>query len=99
MKQIIFAVLSIMPISGILAEPRTGDDIYKKFCTTCHSIALANAPKTHDEAAWKSRNKDVAAFVESSKKGLNAMPPYGLCTDCTDAELKAAIEFMMNKAK
>jgi cytochrome c5 len=39
----------------------------------------------------------IDALVASAKKGKNAMPPMGTCMDCSDAELKAAIEFMLPK--
>ncbi len=35
------------------------------------------------------------ALFENAKQGLNAMPPMGVCMDCTDAELKAAIQEML----
>ena len=79
------------------AKARSGEEVYKAHCTVCHATGLVNAPKSHDEAAWKARGKTMEQFLETSKKGLNAMPPKGTCMNCTDAELKAAIEFMMKK--
>ena len=32
------------------------------------------------------------------KNGLNAMPPKGMCFDCTDDEYKALIEYMAKPA-
>ena len=81
------------------AQERSGEDVYKTACATCHSLAIANAPKTHDKQAWQARGKGINELLESAKKGLNAMPPNGACMNCTDAELKAAIEFMMNESK
>ena len=78
---------------------RTAEEIYNKHCTTCHATAVANAPLAHNVELWKARNKTVAQFLESSKTGLNAMPPKGLCMDCTDDELKSVIEFMQSEKK
>jgi cytochrome c5 len=38
--------------------------------------------------------KGMPALVASVKKGLNAMPPTGMCSTCTDEEYTALIEFM-----
>ena len=68
---------------------------YQSSCFACHSSGAAGAPKTGDVAAWEPRlAKGMDTLVESVKKGLNGMPPTGLCGDCTDEEIVALIEFM-----
>jgi cytochrome c5 len=76
---------------------RSGQDVYGKFCTACHGSGLLNAPKTGDGAAWTAR-ADAAGGLDGLLKhaisGINAMPPKGTCGDCSDDELKAAIQHM-----
>lgn len=91
-------ILAIFFTTSLYAE-KTGEEVYKATCATCHMSGVANAPKVHDEVAWKAKGKDIDALVASSKKGINAMPPFGTCMTCTDGELKAAIEFMMQSKK
>lgn len=71
---------------------------YNMYCVACHSTGAAGAPKTHDKAAWDERFAAVDGKMEEvvaiAKKGLNAMPPMGLCGDCSDDELKEIIEYM-----
>ncbi|MEZ5568390.1 MAG: c-type cytochrome [Halioglobus sp.] len=68
---------------------------YQSSCFACHSTGAAGAPKTGDVAAWEPRMaKGMDALVESVKKGMNAMPPTGLCATCTDEEYKALIIYM-----
>lgn len=68
---------------------------YNMYCVGCHATGAAGAPKTGDKAAWAPRMEaGIDAMVASSKKGKGAMPPMGLCADCTDEELRAIIEFM-----
>lgn len=71
---------------------------YNMYCVACHSTGAAGAPKTHDKAAWDARlatvDGKIDGLVAVAKKGLNAMPPMGLCMDCSDAELKSIVEFM-----
>lgn len=76
---------------------RSGSDVYGKFCTACHGSGLLNSPKTGDGAAWTAR-ADAAGGLDGLLKhaisGINAMPPKGTCGDCSDDELKAAIQHM-----
>ncbi len=68
---------------------------YSMYCIACHGTGAAGAPKTGDKEAWAPRLEvGIDALVASAKKGKNAMPPMGLCNDCSDAELKEIIEFM-----
>ncbi|MFP3516137.1 c-type cytochrome [Pseudomonas sp. SIMBA_077] len=73
------------------------DEIIAKHCTACHSIGLLEAPKIGDTAAWKARaDKEggLDGLLAKAITGLNAMPPKGTCGECSDAELKAAIQKM-----
>ncbi|MFT0211940.1 c-type cytochrome [Pseudomonas sp. F1_0610] len=76
---------------------RTGEEVYNKFCTTCHATGLLDAPKKGDTAAWKQRADEqggLDSLLKQAIQGFNAMPPKGTCSDCSDDELKSAIQFM-----
>ena len=76
---------------------RSGDEIYGKYCTVCHGSGLMNAPKTGDSAEWQARadaKGGLDGILKTAISGINAMPPKGTCSDCTDDELKAAIKSM-----
>ena len=76
-----------------------GKQIYQQSCVACHSTGAAGAPKTGDKAAWSDRiAKGNDALFSTVKNGLNAMPPKGTCADCSDEELKAAIEYMLSQS-
>jgi cytochrome c5 len=82
------------------AEPRSGETIYNTKCMSCHATGAAGAPKTGDAAAWAPRiaaGKD--ALLANATNGLNAMPPMGLCMDCSSDELMAAIEHMVSNSQ
>lgn len=75
-------------------------DKYNKSCAICHAAGTAGAPKTHDVEAWKPRlEKGDEKLMESVHNGFNAMPPKGMCFDCSDEDYKALIEFMATAAK
>ena len=73
-------------------------DVAAKFqqtCNACHAMGVAGAPKAFDKAAWEPRlAKGMDAMVTSVTNGLNAMPPRGLCMDCTAEQYKELITYM-----
>lgn len=82
--------------------PRSGEQVYQKFCSTCHKTGVANAPKFADKAAWEPRvakGKDV--LYQSAINGVagTAMTPKGSCMNCSDDELKAAVDYMVENAQ
>lgn len=71
------------------------EDRYNKTCAVCHTAGAAGAPKTGSVADWQPRlDKGMDVLVGSAKNGLNAMPPMGMCFDCSDDDFKALITFM-----
>lgn len=103
------AELRIQPIAHVEMQkvvvksdgkPRTGEMVYNTVCKACHEAGVAGAPKTGDKAAWGPRiATGLAALLKSASDGKNAMPPKGGAADLTDAELKAAVEYLTGKAK
>ena len=78
---------------------RSGEEIVKALCSTCHQTGVANAPKTGDKAAWAPRLKEgLNGLLASAIKGKGAMPPKGGATDLSDTELARAIVFMANQS-
>jgi cytochrome c5 len=86
--------------STTTATVRTGEAIYNVSCTTCHATGAANAPKLGDIAAWEPRiAKGMDALIASSINGTGAMPAKGMCFDCSDDELKATVEYMVENSQ
>jgi cytochrome c5 len=91
----VLASLAVLPAS---AAALSGEQVVAQQCGTCHAAGIAGAPKIGDKAAWAARLKaagSVDALVASAIKGKNAMPPRGGNPARTDAEMKAAVEFML----
>ncbi len=79
------------------AEKAPGEHVYEQYCRVCHRDGLAGAPKFRVEDDWKPRlaKANIDELTASVIKGLNAMPPKGTCFDCSEADLKAAVEYMI----
>ena len=72
----------------------------KTSCMACHATGVAGAPKLGDKAAWAPRIKQgMDTLVQSALKGKGAMPPKGGNASLSDADVRAAIEFMVSQAK
>ena len=94
--------LAIIGITTLVALFSTGQvaaadgkEVFEKTCKGCHS---AMAPKFGDKAAWapliKRGSKDLTASV---MKGKGPMPPKGGAA--SEADVAAAVEYMMSQAK
>ena len=77
-----------------------GKKTYDTACMACHATGAANAPKLGDKAAWAPRIKTGAeALYASALKGKGAMPPKGGNAALADADVKAAVDYMVAGSK
>jgi cytochrome c5 len=95
MKKFLMASGLALLAASTLAQAGNPPAKYGQYCVACHATGAAGAPKTGDTEAWKPRMAaGLDAMVASTKAGKNAMPPGGLCPDCSDAEYRDIIKFM-----
>ncbi|CAN7189077.1 c-type cytochrome [Acidovorax sp. LjRoot129] len=88
------------PVVATAAAAGAGEALYKQACQVCHSAGVAGAPKFGDKAAWSARlPAGLDALHASVVKGKGAMPPRGGAAQASDADLRAAVEFMMAAVK
>lgn len=79
--------------------PMSGEEVVAKVCGACHTAGVLNAPKIGDAAAWAPlKAQGMNALVAGAVKGKNAMPPRGGDPSLSDAELKDAIQAMLEKS-
>ncbi len=75
---------------------KTGEEVFKAQCTTCHSAGLAGSPKFGDAKAWGPRIKTgYEALLNSALKGKNAMGAQG-GGSYDDYEIARAVVYMAN---
>jgi cytochrome c5 len=90
-----------MAASGNTAK---GEDIYKQTCFACHAAGVAGAPKLGDKVAWGPRiAQGNDTLYTHSIKGFQGkvgmMPPKGGNMTLSDADVKAAVDYMVAQSK
>ncbi len=79
---------------------RSGEEVYTSKCAMCHATGASGAPKLGDVAAWAPRiEKGMDTLYTHAINGFNAMPAKGLCFDCSDEEINAAVDHMVAGSK
>jgi len=82
------------------AEAINGELVYVATCSTCHDNGLAGAPKTGDKEVWAAHvEHGMEHMLESVINGKGAMPPRGGNAKLSDAEIRAAIEYILSKSR
>ncbi len=88
------------PVAAAGGEPRSGEEVYKTKCFTCHASGAAGAPKYGNAGDWAARSaKGIDVLYTSALSGFQGMPAKGLCMDCSDDELKAAVDYILDNSK
>ena len=91
----------IIPVAHA-ANP--GKSTYDSACMACHASGVAGAPKVGDKAAWKDRiaqgkNKLYSHSIKGFQGKSGVMPAKGGNTSLSDANVKAAVDYMVSKSK
>jgi len=81
-----------------------GKSTYDMACVACHGPGVAGAPKLGDKAAWKDRiSQGMAVLDEHAIKGYQGkkgvMPAKGGNMSLSDADVKAAVAYMVDQSK
>ncbi|MDP3559621.1 MAG: c-type cytochrome [Legionellaceae bacterium] len=90
-------------LQSIQGKPNEGELIYRHFCVNCHAekpwIPLG-APRLHHPEEWKPRlpktSKGFNRLLQNTFEGVGAMPARGGCFECSDAQLKKAVLYLLN---
>jgi cytochrome c5 len=75
--------------------------LYDRSCKTCHGLGNRGAPLVGRIADWVPRiaARGADGLLASVKKGRGAMPPGGICPDCSDDDDRRIIAFMSGAPK
>ena len=86
----------------VASAGRSGEDVYNAACMACHSAGIAGAPAVGDQVAWAGRiSKGMDALYDSGINGVagTGMIAGGGCADCSDDEIRLAVDFMVDGSR
>jgi len=95
-------LLLLMCFSGAAAA-QSGEEVWKGTCAVCHTEPMSGAPLITDRAAWAPRLvKGKEALYRSAVQGFTGlkgseMPAKGGNPSLTDAQVRAAVDYMVSK--
>jgi len=81
-----------------------GEAIWKAHCSACHATGVAGAPKIGDKKEWSSilAKTDKATLYKHAINGFKGqrgyMPAKGGASSLSDADVKAAVDYMVGKS-
>ena len=92
------------PAPATAAAKADGKKIYEATCVACHGAGIAGAPKFGDKSAWTARiaegnNTLYMHAIQGFQGKGGVMPPKGGNTTLPDADVKAAVDYMISAAK
>lgn len=84
------------------AGPRSGEDVYNAACMACHSTGAAGAPKLGEPGDWADRIAKGNDALYGG--GINGLPGTGMiakggCMNCSDEEVRAAVDYMVENSQ
>ena len=86
------------------APSLSGEAVYNSACVACHGSGVGGAPRLGDVAAWSSRIAQGEAVL--SDRVINGytgaagyMPPKGGRVDLSDAEILAAMNYLLDQSR
>ena len=79
---------------------QSGQQIYEQYCIACHATGVSEAPLFGSLAEWQPRiDKGLDTLVTTSLEGLNLMPPMGSCMSCSEDDMRATVQYLIDSAE
>lgn len=82
--------------------PKDPETVYQTFCFACHGTGANEAPVLGNAEAWEPRiAKGIDVLYENALNGFNnnLMPARGLCMDCSDDDIRATVDYLVEAAQ
>ena len=75
-----------------------GKQVYRHSCDTCHQNGEMSAPLIGDSANWFLRlnMSGINGLYRHAIDGFNSMPPKGACVTCSNNDIIAAVDYILN---
>jgi cytochrome c5 len=78
------------------------EQVYQTFCIACHGTGANESPVMGNIEAWEPRiAKGIDVLYDNAITGFNnnAMPARGLCMDCSDDDMRATVDYLVEASQ
>ncbi len=101
LERSVLASLSLLLLASVAMAADVGKDLYTKTCGVCHVAGIAGAPRYGHAEDWQPRmGGGVARLYANALKGTaKGMPAKGGNLAASDADVKAAVDYMLASVK
>jgi cytochrome c len=87
-----------------VAATGPGMEVYDQFCSLCHAVGVAGAPRLGEVSEWTARlDSGIETLVNRSIAGVTSesgvMPPKGGFAHLSDDQVRAAVEYMVDASR
>ncbi|GHB14699.1 c-type cytochrome [Salinicola rhizosphaerae] len=91
------ALFSLMTVT-VQAQAADGKAVFEDNCAGCHGGG--GAPQIGDSEAWQPRiDKGMETLYANAIDGVGGMPAKGGNSDLSDAEVKAAVDYLVDQSR
>ncbi|MGQ3891763.1 c-type cytochrome [Legionella sp. CNM-4043-24] len=89
-----------VPASEAQPTLKRGKQVYINSCIICHQDGKMSAPLNGDGANWYRRLKSsgLTGLYRHAINGYNSMPVKGACVTCSDNDIIAATDYILNNS-
>lgn len=89
---------STLPPAETSLADKSGADVYREHCASCHDTGAEGAPVVGRASDWSDRSKLwQGILMDHARTGYLNMPPKGGNPELSDASVNAAVEFMLER--
>jgi len=89
-----------VPASNAQPTLKRGKQVYINSCIICHQDGKMSAPLNGDGPNWYNRLKTsgLTGLYRHAISGYNSMPVKGACVTCSDNDIIAATDYILNNS-
>jgi len=104
MTLIFLSISSVAMAGGHTEIAVSGEDVFKASCANCHDSLIggffSGAPSIEKKAAWAPLlPKGVEGLTQATISGIGKMAARGGCAECSDEDIRAAVEYIVEQTQ
>jgi len=79
---------------------KRGKQVYINSCIMCHQNGEMSAPRIGDSSNWflRLQSSGLRGLYRHTIHGFNSMPVKGACVTCSDNDIIAGVDYLLNKS-